>query len=190
MQFCFHFLGRVRSIWVVATMLGGCFTSAPPGNLDFAEIGQLSDLDGVYRNLGEAPSLQLRLSELVWPDAEDLDHAAIERIDVRAVDAETLAVTATDKGGAVIRRENFVEGEDFKIRDGAIQLRKRMVGTPADAEAAAHFLGMGYEDVDLGLDQAGHGKYRSKGMVAGTVFIFIPIAAGGSDEVRFRRLSD
>lgn len=178
------------NLCVAAFLLSGCFTSGPPGNLGFSDIEHLSDLDGVYGNLGEGESGELRLSNLVWPDAEGLDHPRIDRIEVRAIASDTLTVTATDKSNGVIKSANFVEGEDFKISDGVIQLSRRMIAPPLDAEAITHFLGLGYEDVDIGLDQAGHGKYRSKGVAGGLVFMWFPIAAGGSDDVRFRRLSE
>jgi len=186
-----HLTSRAARIVCATTIfLSGCFTSGPPDNLGFSEIVQLNDLDGVYENLGEGGSFELRLSQLVWPDVEDLEHTQINRIEVRAIDKNTLSVTATDKIAVIVKDEDFVAGKDFKIKDGVIQLSRRVVIPPLDSESMTHFLGIGYEDVDIGLDEAGHGKYRSKGVTGGLLFMWFPIAAGGSNDVRFRRLAD
>ena len=179
-----------RAVCCAALMLlGACFTTGPADNAGFARIKQLSDLDGVYENQGEGV-IQVQLSELVWPDAADLDHFRIDRIEVRAVDADTLEVTAKDGSATVVKHGLFVEGKDFKISGGTIQLSRKVRAPPGDAEAVTTFLGLAYEDVDLGLDEAGHGKYRSGGVAGGLLFMFFPIAMGGSDEVRFNRMDE
>jgi hypothetical protein len=179
-----------RAVCCAALMLlSGCFTTGPADNLGFADIEQLSDLDGVYQNMGEPVSMGILLSHLIWPDVEGLYHTRIDRIEVRAVDADTLEVTGQDSSERVVQRGIFVEGKDFKISGGTIQL-SRKIQAPPDAESATHFLGVAYEDVDLGLDEAGHGKYRSGGVAGGLVLMFIPIVVGGSDEVRFNRIDE
>jgi len=170
-------------------LLSGCFTTGPTDNLGFADIEQLSDLDGVYQNRGEPESAQLWLSQIVWPDVDGLFHGGIDRIEVRVADAQSLEVTAMDASSTVVRRDIFVEGVDFKLSSGVLQLGHN-VHAPPNVEAAFHYAGLAYEDVNLGLDKAGHGKYQSKGVTAGVALMFIPIAAGGSDEVRFRRISE
>jgi len=181
-------LKTAHTICVAAALLSGCFTTGPVDNLPFGEIDQLSDIDGVYENSGESGLAPLWLSQLIWPDAEDLNHDGIERIEVRAMDDVTVAVTATATNAAIVIHETFVEGEDFDFSNGAIQLHRRVEGAPLDPESPV--LGIGYETVTLGLDQAGDGKYRSEGVFAGTLFVIIPVAIGGSDDVRFRRVAD
>ena len=121
-----------QTIFAAAILLSGCFTTGPVDNLPFGEIEQLSDIDGVYENFGESGLAPMWLSQLIWPDVEDLNHDGIELIEVRAVDDVTVAVTATASDAAIVRHETFVEGEDFDLSNGSIQLNRRVKGAPLD----------------------------------------------------------
>ena len=161
----------------------GCVTSAPPENLSFAEIEQLHEVEGVYSNRGEPPPLYL--SEVIWPGGLDAPDRQVRHIEVRAVDANTLQVSAIGHDNSIIQRDLFVEGKEFELDHGVIRLKARPIGgVSADA------LGIGYEEIALGIDEAGHGKYRLKGMAAGAAFLVLPVVAGVSEEVRFQRLGD
>ncbi len=182
--------------WIAAILLSGCyFTSGPPANAEFDPIEQLNDLDGVYQNLGEGgPDTAttyltdtIYLSEIIWPDAVVGDHLQIERIEVRTIDAGSVAVTAFGWDGVVKKQENFVEGVDFTLNDGKIQMGRDVSGIlSAKVGAVAVFS----EGVELGIDKTSHGKYRGKGSYVGTAFVAIPVAGGARDDVRFERLSD
>lgn len=161
----------------------GCVTSAPPDNLSFAKIEQLHEIEGVYSNRGEPPPLFL--SELIWPGGLGAPGRQVRHIEVRAVDAKTLQVSAIGRDNSVIQRDVFVEGKDFELHHGVIRLKARPIG-----EVSADAVGIGYEEIVLGIDEAGHGKYRLKGMAAGAAFLVMPMVAGVSEEVRFQRLGD
>ncbi len=183
-------------IWIAAILLSGCyFRSGPPANVGIDDIEQLNDLDGVYQNLGEGgPDTDttyltdtIYLSEIIWPDATSYDHLRIERIEVRAIDAASVAVTAFGWNGVVKKQENFVEGEDFTLNDGKIQMYGDVAGILSTKVGA---VGVFSEGVELGIDKTGHGKYRGTGSYVGTAFVVIPVAGGARDDIRFERLSD
>ena len=161
----------------------GCVTSAPPENLSFAEIEQLHEVEGIYSNRGEPPPLFL--SEVIWPGGLDAPDRQVRHIEVRAVDAKTLQVSAIGRDSSVIQRDLFIEGKDFELHHGVIRLKARPIG-----EVSGDAVGIGYEEISLGIDEAGHGKYRFKGMAAGAAFLVLPVVAGVSEEVRFQRLGD
>ncbi len=183
-------------IWIAAILLSGCyFPSGPPADMGFDDIEQLNDLDGVYQNLGEGgPDTDttyltdtIYLSEIIWPDATSRDHVQIERIEVRTIDAGSVAVTAFGWDGVVKKQENFVAGEDFTLDDGKIQMHADVAGI---LSAKVGAVGVFSEGVELGIDKTGHGKYRGTGSHVGTAFVVIPIAGGPRDDIRFERLSD
>lgn len=171
----------------LAMLLGGCITSRPPDNADFGRIETVSDLEGIYQNLGEreqgAPPIYL--SAVIWPKAAELNHAAVVTIEVKVTGNNTLTVRALRKDG-VEKEDTFVEGKDFELHSGRIRL-KQHVGF-SGATGGNPYLGPYYESVELGLDEKGHGKYKEQGFVAGLAFLIVPIAVGGSDEVRFVRI--
>ena len=182
--------------WIAAILLSGCyFTSEPPANAGFDHIEHLNDLDGIYQNLGEGgPDTDttyltdtIYLSEIIWPDAVVGDHLQIERIEVRTIDAGSVAVTAFGWDSVVKKQENFVEGEDFTLNDGIIQMHRDVSGILSAKVGAVAVFSQG---VELGIDKTGHGKYGGKGSHLGTVFVVIPVAGGARDDVRFERLSD
>jgi hypothetical protein len=177
-------------------MLSGCdFSAAPPADVGFDDIEELNDLDGVYQNLGEGgPDTDttyltdtIYLSEIIWPDATSSDHLQIERIEVRAIDASSVTVTAFGWDGAVKKQENFVEGEDFTLNDGKIQMRGDVSGILSTKVGAVEVFS---EGVELGIDKTGHGIYRGTESYVGAAFVVTPIAAGARNDVRFERLSD
>ncbi len=182
--------------WIAAILLSGCyFTSGPPANAEFDHIEQLNDLDGVYQNLGEGgPNTDttyltdtIYLSEIIWPDATSRDHLQIERIEVRAIDAGSVTVTAFGWDGVVKKQENFVEGEDFTLNDGKIQMRGDVSGILSAKVGAVEVFS---EGVELGIDKTGHGIYRGRESYVGTAFVVTPVAGGARNDVRFERLSD
>jgi len=182
--------------WIAAIMLSGCdFSAAPPANVGFDDIEQLNDLDGVYQNLGEGgPDTDttyltdtIYLSEIIWPDVTSRDHLQIERIEVRAIDAGSVTVTAFGWDGVVKKQENFVEGEDFTLNDGKIQMRGDVSGILSAKVGAVEVFS---EGVELGIDKTGHGKYRGTESYVGTAFVVTPVAGGARNDVRFERLSD
>ncbi len=48
-------------------------------------------------------------------------------------------------------------------------------------------LGPSYVKAVIGLDETGHGAYRSEGWVAGIVYALVPIAVTAEAEMRFKR---
>ena len=173
----------VSFICLLVACLSGCFTSGPEDNASFGNINALADLDGIYQNAGDggSDSGTLYLSKIVWPKDTTLDHKSIDQIEVRSTNATALTVTAR-AGGTPVKVQQFEGGKDFTVRSGRIQLRSYLDG------ANDNFAGVGYIDVDLGLDVKGDGKYRESGTFAG-VMLLIPVVAGGHSDTRFVRIS-
>jgi hypothetical protein len=175
----------------IVTLLGGCVNLRPPGNSDFTDIRSLRDLDGKYQNQGErAGKANLRpayLSAVVWSGANEMTHAKIDTIEVKMLNDTTVVVRAL-KSGHVEKESLFVEGQDFEFKSGRIRLKRRqwIMGF----ERGDVVVGPAYENVELGLDKKGAGKYRNEGGVAGLAFLFLPIAFGGREDVRFVRLPE
>ncbi len=175
-------------LWITSIFSGcvGWIDSKPENNVDFAMIEQLSDLDGTYQSQGEVESGEAfsSLSWLIWPDKE-LDHKAILNIEVKAINDTTIQVKGMGAEG-VVKESILVQGKDFKLKSGRIQIRRgAQVSGFKRGEA---FIGPVYENIELGLDQRGDGKYKSGNFAAGLVFSVVPFAFGGSEEIRFKRV--
>jgi len=177
-------------ILLVATLANACFTSGPRNNSRFAGIEKIEDLEGVYKNEGESgyrgPS-SFYLSKVIWPEDKELDHKTVETIEVRKAGEKQLVVKALSKDG-VKKESTFVEGKDFQISDGRIRLETR-VGFSGNKRGEV-IVGPYTELRELGLDTAGHGKLRQSFSVVGMVFLFMPFAGGGHDDVRFVRVKE
>ena len=178
---------RAARALALVLLLAGCAASAPPGSLEFDRVDRIAELEGTYRNCGEgaAGARPVYLSSLLWPGDETCDHAAIESIRVAAAGADTLVVEAGG-GGLVLRRECFVQGEDFELEDARIRLTRRL--GLAGLQIGEPLFGPYYERTELGLDTAGDAKYRQRVTTAGLAFLIVPVALDSSEEIRFLRL--
>lgn len=192
--------------------LPGCIiiNSAPKDNQEFTKATGVQEFNGTYRNLGEPATLYL--SQLVLtnrtvssrndPLVEDMRgnlvqesyitnifgsktrDKEIELIEVES-DGKTLTVKAI-KDQCIISSKEYLFGRDFTFSDGKVILKKEfhaLTRGPGDV-----IVGPSYEKVELGIDVAGHGKYKSQGYFAGMVFMLFPMAAGGADEVKFEKI--
>jgi hypothetical protein len=81
-----------------------------------------------------------------------------------------------------------VEGRDFQISDGRIRIESG-VGFSGTKRGDA-VVGPYYQSTELGLDTAGDGKLRQNYRVIGLVYMLMPFAAGGHDDVRFRKVKE
>jgi hypothetical protein len=185
----FSSVSRTRQALVVlglAGSLSGCFATGPPHNLPFRPIGGLRDLEGTYRNLGEAGKSEgtVYLSSMIWGNMI-ISHPSIEAIEVRSAGDSALVVRAL-AGGKIARETTLARGKDFKVRSGRLSLR-RGFGFPMEPGTPGLFVTHG--TVEIGLDQEGHGKYRNRGELLGLIYLVVPVLGHASHEVRFRRIS-
>jgi hypothetical protein len=176
---------------LLCLLLSACsYHSVPPDNRDFIAVTSLSDLAGVYRNAseGEAGSKGLSLSQLIWPKHDSsLAHTDIDAIEVRPLGDNALLIRALGAAGT-LREQTFVAGEDFRLVDGRIRLSREfniLSSGPGDP-----LVGPRYGEVEIGLDQAGHGKFRSSFIGGGLIFLMLPVAISSNDELRFTRISE
>lgn len=180
---------RAAMSMLAAVVITGCISANPEFNSDFASIDGLKTLNGVYRNRGECAEgiSPTYLSALVWPSAADIDHPAIATVVVRATDEHSLQILAYSADD-LVKRAHLVQGRDFTLRSGRIRLRRGL--HMAGLHVGDPMIGPYYRQDELGIDQAGHGKYRTKGAVAGLVYAVLPFALGVKEDVRFVRIRD
>ncbi len=172
-------------LFCINLVLSGCISSsAPKDNVDFARVESLSDLDGTYQNQGEGKLGPVAdyLSSLIWPE-EKINPKSIEFIEVKALNDNTVRVKGI-WGKEIVKESLLVEGKDFNLDSGRIAFGKN-VGFYGETGPLAGPHASGFE---LGIDQHGHGKLKESGFFAGLVFLAIPVAYGGSYELRFRRI--
>jgi hypothetical protein len=177
---------------LLCLLLSACsYHSAPADNRDFIAVTSLADLSGIYRNYGEgeAGSRGIPLSQLIWPkDDNSLAHTEIDAIEVRPLGDKALLIRALGAGGGTLREQTFVAGEDFKLVDGRIRLSREfnlLSSGPGDP-----LVGPRYGEIEIGLDQAGHGKFRSSFVGGGLIFLMLPVAISSNDELRFTRIGE
>lgn len=180
-------MGRLIPLFSLVLLLGGCISSGPTDNVDFGKIETIRGLEGVYRNLGEREqgAFPIHLSEVIWPKTGGIAHAAITTIEVKLLNPNTLEVRASSKDG-VEKEDTFVDGKDFEIHSGRIRLKQSF--RIAGFRSGDLIVGPLYEREELGIDRKGHGKLSKQGGFVGLVVMLIPMAIGGSEEVRFIRI--
>jgi hypothetical protein len=177
--------------------LSGCIVvnEVPKENLEFAPKADAQDFKGVYRNAGDPNGY---LSQQIWRDhgyiidnfGKKTPHKEIELVEVLSK-GDTLTVRAI-KDECVIYQKDYVVGRDFTLTDGRIVLNRRFHPLSREGDDGGHgdvLVGPSYEKIELGLDSKGDGKYRNQGYFAGMVFLFIPIAGGGTSDVKFTKLN-
>ena len=168
-------------------LLCSCISTAPRENAPFASIQQLDELSGIYKNKGvtgeDLPAVYL--SKIIWPSDNNLRHDEIEMIEVTHPATETIEVRAFSRNVAV-KSSRFVENIDFKIKNGRLVLEDE--AGIAGFKTGEPLVGPYHGSRELGIDSRGQGKYRSSFSVAGLVYLVVPIAMGGTDDVRFERI--
>ncbi len=164
-----------------------CVSSGPINNAEFDSGGNLSDLQGVYRNKGDAGegTLPIYLSRVIWADDKELVHENIDTIEVLESENNVLIVKAMSEK-KLLKEEQFQLGKDFLFENGSITIDRE--GGVAGFKGGEPMLGLYYGSTSLGLDQKGHGKLRSSGAAVGMVYLFLPLALGAQDDVRFERI--
>lgn len=181
-------------LFVFVFLVAGCaFHSKPENNLEFKEIADLQELAGVYKNKGNPSGF---LSQKIWSDITrvfpdirnvktlDTGHENIEFIEVISVKNSLIVKAITD--GCAVYEEKYTLGEDFKISDGKIVIKRE--SHLLSRGAGDVLLGPSYEDIAIGIDAGKHGKSRSTGYAAGLVFMIIPVAISDSTEIRYERV--
>lgn len=181
---------------MIAFLLAGCsLHSAPENNLDFEQILQLSELEGVYSNKGNPSGF---LSQKIWPDIKevfpeirnvetfDTGHDKIELIEVLAGE-NSLTVKAI-RNGCAIYEKSYIPGRDFTISHGKLVIHRESHLLSRGSDDV--LLGPSYEEVTIGIDTGKQGKSRSKGYAAGLVFMVIPVAVSDMTDIRYERVYD
>lgn len=178
---------KIISLICIALMLDGCLISRPGNNVGFDNVEKIKQLEGIYSNLGEGGkgSAPIYLSRLIWPNT-DIDHKSVVSIEVRAISGTMLVVKANGKNGGM-HESTFAEGKDFELHSGRIRLKNKLA--IAGFKSGEPMVGPYYENAELGIDQRGSGKYRMQGAVAGLVYLFLPLALGVNEEVRFEKIN-
>ncbi len=177
---------KILIVLLTMTTLGCVSYTSPPNDVGFDNKADIRELVGRYKNLGESSKFTkgpFYLSKIIWNSDNNLRHAAIEIIEVAALDDKTIKVKAITKQ-KLYKEEIFVEGVDFEMVDGRIRVLRES-GAYKDRSV---IVGPYSEKADIGIDLRGDGKYRYSGSGAGLVYLIIPIAASEGHDVRFVRI--
>lgn len=169
---------------MTACALSGC-SSCPPDNVGFAQVKDLNEFCGTYRNAGQTGNAQYKvyLSYFFWSDIKPEEHKRIESVKISRKTDGAILVSGIENGN-VTHERTFVEGKDFDLdSDGTIKIRG-FFGVPLPV------VGIAYKSEYIGIDLRKDGKYKSRTTLAGLVALLIPLAWTGTDEVRFKRLDD
>jgi hypothetical protein len=161
-------------------------TTAPDNDAGFNAVKDLKSLAGCYRNRGEGEGVRY-LSTVIWPK-EQITHEQISAIKVVFEEPRSLRVAALGSEGK-IKEGVFVEGTDFYLTSGRIQIQSDTVASFA-YPAGNVFIGAGHQSQSLGLDPRGDARMQESATFAGTAFLVIPIAGNVRDAFRFPRSKD
>lgn len=160
--------------------LWGCSRHiAPENNKDFQRSTELSHIAGTYKNFGDPTG---SLSNILWGD--EVPHGGIELIQV-SVYGKHVVVNAI-KNECVFYSQEYIEGKDFKIKQGKITLNKDVA--ILSRGAGDPLAGPSIHTIELGLDTEGHGKYQSREYLAGLIFMMVPVAGSDTTDIRFTRV--
>ena len=169
---------------LICILLTGCvYNTGPKNNQEFANVADLQAFTGTYNNAGEPSGF---LSDIIWPG--ELLSRSVVNIEVKLPHQKVLYVAALDRQGGILKESFFKEGKDFKTCDGRICLKNstRFVG----GQAQDPMLGIDNEYFELGLDRQGSGKFRSGGTAVGILYMIIPIAVSGKQDMRFAKIRE
>lgn len=163
-------------------IMAGCH-SVPPNNVDFSQISDIKELEGIYNNYGEGqPNTRfVYLSQLIWQKEEGLKHYAIQSVEFKKVNEMTLLVKAIGENGATLKEEAFIEGKDFEISSGCMPL-------PGHFGFPYPIVGVSYENSDFGIDMKRDGKYKARTTSTGLLALLIPLVLTETEEFRFLRM--
>ena len=179
---------------LVSLAVAGCLSHggvayAPVDNVGFAEMRELRELDGIYRDRservvhrsGEAYLVE-SLTGLLWRSAL----VAAVTVEVRARDADSLSIKAHDRHGVVLGEQILVSGRDFGFVDGRLRFRRSNLLLQ---DRQDELFGPDVTDVELGIDQRGDLKVRTVFRGAGVV-VLVPAVVDQTMEFRFLRVGD
>ena len=161
---------HIATTLVATVFVSGCLIrEAPENNVGFERISSLNDLAGTYRNQAEPGREKppVYLSSVIWGKIHGIEHEAVREVEVRTLNENTLVVRAIGDEGVEYESE-FVEGLDFKIESGRIELLDK-VGVEGH-ERGSVVIGPYHEIHSLGIDKRGDGKLLQKVEFVGLVF--------------------
>ncbi|MCE5293730.1 MAG: hypothetical protein LLF94_03850 [Chlamydiales bacterium] len=171
-------------IFMIIIIVGCISVSTPRNNAPFKQIDNLHQLEGVYKN--RSTDGTDFLSRLIWKEAEDnisvKQHDAINTIEVRKITEDTLKVKALGHHGTILKQGQFVNGKDFKFKEGKLLIKVRW------RAAVGVMVGPNFTWVALGIDTQGQGKSQVFEGGAGLVYLFVPAVGGDYSELRFEKM--
>lgn len=173
-------------VLLAGSSLGCALSTAPKNDTGFAAVKDLESLTGCYRNRGEGDGVRY-LSAMIWPK-ENLEHESITAVKVGFERPRSLRVEALGSEG-IAKEGIFVEGTDFQLTSGRIQVQSDTVVSFA-YPAGNVFIGAGHQSRSLGLDSRGDARMQESVTFAGTAFLVIPMAGNAKEAYRFPRLQE
>lgn len=174
-------------LWGLLIFLAACSVNHLDTNSPFQHSATLNALAGTYQNLAQSSRAQSPpryLSAFIWKGS-DLQHPAVDQVEVVLLNAQTLQVSALGASG-LMKADRFIQGQHFKIESGRLEI------TPPSAVVGAKsgepMLGVYSEKISLGLDTQGQGKLRHEGAALGLVMGLMPMALESKEDLRFVKI--
>ena len=171
----------------IVLLVVGCATIGPINNEEFDKVGNINKIEGVYKNLGESgdPNKIYYLSEIIWPNDRNIQHEQIETIVIRKVDKKSISVEGM-RGSRVIKSSILVVNKDYELTNNGINI-KTIIMPSLEYIPGVPFIGLSVQNVTLGIDKNGDGKYRDQTSKAGVAYFIIPVASSIMQDVRFKK---
>jgi hypothetical protein len=196
---------RYPLLIIFVLFLVGCAAQqVPQDSLEFHQVSQLVELEGVYKNEGDNGKRysmnNYYLSENIWGYKSSflwgttgpnlpagIRHENIEFIEVSSTE-KSLTAKAIEKG-CVVYEKTYIIGRYFEIKNGQLIISQD-VNLLSPGGQGGVLVGPNRRKITLGIDTANQGKSRTQFDQAGLVYLFLPAAVSETLDNRFERISD
>jgi len=158
----------------------GCVDITTPKNdIGFKKITEIKQIQGCYMNLAETGNDSTRyLSSILFSNIK-YKHTDIKFICIKALNKESLNLTAKNSNKNILSTKNLTKNKDFILESG------RIIISNNDSYAIDNVLGVSSESIIFGVDKNEDGKLIKKG---GGVIVFpIPFAVYYNYSYRFKK---
>jgi hypothetical protein len=178
---------------LILSILSGCVMdhTQPKVNLDFSSTKNQNQFNGLYRNFGEPGGY---LSSIIWKNKilksnksdNEIAHKDIQFIEILNNDTQfTVNAISND---CITYSQQYQAGQDFKISKGKIVLNRKLdLLTRGSGDI---LVGPSYEQIEIGIDESGNGKFKDAAYFAGLGFLIIPIAGFDIREIKFEKIDN
>jgi hypothetical protein len=181
---------RYPLLIIFVLFLVGCAAQqVPQDSLEFHQVSQLVELEGVYKNEGDNGKRysmnNYYLSENIWGYKSSFLWGTTGPnlpAGIRHENIEFIEVSSTEKSLTA-------KAIDFEIKNGQLIISQD-VNLLSPGGQGGVLVGPNRRKITLGIDTANQGKSRTQFDQAGLVYLFLPAAVSETLDNRFERISD